>query len=78
MNIPNLTNNIGLIFDIIGVIILFKYGLPEKFNKRPRLLLEGDLSPKEQKENKIIIQWSYCGLIFLLSGFIFQLISNFL
>jgi hypothetical protein len=78
MNCPNIINNIGLGFDIIGVLILFKYGLPSRINTPPKLLLEGGLTEKENEENKKIWRWAYSGLISLILGFIFQLISNFI
>ena len=33
MTNSNLLNIIGLVFDLIGVIMLFKYGLPENIDK---------------------------------------------
>ena len=78
MNYSTIINSIGLLVDIIGVIILFKYGLPSKINTPPKLLLECGLKKKEIKENRNIKKYAYFGLIFLLLGFVLQLISNFL
>lgn len=77
MNSSNIINSIGLGFDIIGVLILFKYGLPSKIHTPPKLLLESGLTAEEIKENKKIWCWAYSGLFSLILGFIFQLISNF-
>ncbi len=40
----SIVNTIGLIFDIIGALLLFKYGLPSKIHTPPKLLLEGDIT----------------------------------
>ena len=73
----NVVNNIGLIFDIFGAIILFMYGLPSKMHEPPKLLIEGDITDKQVKENKRIRCWANTGLILLIAGFVLQLISNF-
>lgn len=52
MSWPDIINSIGLGFDIFGVIILFKFGLPSEFHTPPKLLLEKGLSKK--KKRKII------------------------
>lgn len=65
----------GLIIDIIGVIIIFKNGLP--FD--PKILdsyveieiLESE-KPKLQKQKKC----AYFGLILLIIGFVLQLLGN--
>jgi len=77
MNYLNIINSIGLGFDIIGVLILFKYGLPSKIHTPPKFLLEQDLTVEEIEENEKIVRWAHSGLILLILGFIFQLISNF-
>jgi len=78
MDFSNIINSIGLGLDIIGVLILFKYGLPSKMHMPPKLLLENDLAKKEKQENKNIKRWAHAGLIILLIGFILQFIGNFL
>jgi len=62
----------GLILDIVGVILLFIYGLPNKsvYNS---ILLDSSLS--EQKEKSIFL-WSKIGLLFLVLGFVFQIVGT--
>ncbi len=74
----SILNSIGLIFDIVGACLLFRYGLPSKFNEPPTLLLQDGLSEKEIKANKKIQCLANVGLICLILGFIFQLVSNFI
>jgi hypothetical protein len=73
-----IVNSIGLSLDIVGVLLLFFYGLPSKFKKPPKLLLEGEITREARRKNADIKFWSHLGLIFLIIGFIFQLLSNFI
>jgi hypothetical protein len=73
----NLINSIGLIFDIIGVILLFKYGLPSEISKDGSIGLSlQDTDDNDVKKWKTYNLWSKIGLSFILIGFAFQLISN--
>ena len=72
---------IGLIFDIIGVLILFEYGLPSKLKEHGGGLLLGENIEKEKQrisENKKITKLAYSGLTLLIFGFLFQLIGTLL
>lgn len=71
-------NTIGLIFDLIGILILFKYGLPSDVDKNgfiPLILEQEDEG--EKKKWKIYNFWSKIGLGFIFVGFIFQITSNY-
>ena len=70
-------NQLGLIFDIIGVILLFMYGLPSRIIEPPKLLLEGDLSKEDSKKNRFITIMSYIGLSCLFIGFFLQFLGSF-
>ena len=69
----------GLLLDIIGVLILFKYGLPSKLKEHGGGLLLEENSKEENiriaKNNKII-KWAYFGLILLSIGFLLQFIGT--
>jgi hypothetical protein len=72
---------IGLIFDIFGVLILFKYGLPSKLKEHGGGLLFEENSDEEKQrnaDNNRIIKWAYSGLTLLIVGFLFQLIGTLL
>ncbi len=77
MGCADIINSIGLALDILGVILLFKFGLPSEFYTPPKLLLEGGLSKEEEEKNKKIKFWAHMGLTSLILGFVFQLIGNF-
>ncbi len=75
----NLVSSIGLVFDIIGVLILFKYGLPSKIQNHKGSIIREEGKEEEKarkKENKKIKQWANLGLILILIGFLLQLIGT--
>ena len=69
---------IGLVLDIVGVIILFEYGLPSKVKDPDGYLLLGDESDSNniKRKNKQVRFMAYLGLSLILLGFIFQFIST--
>ncbi len=74
----NLISSIGLILDMIGVLLLFKYGLPSKISEGEGLTID-ESEEAETKRNKINanIKWrAYIGLALILMGFVLQLIGT--
>ena len=71
----NLLSAIGLILDLIGVLLIFKFGLSDKVRK---WIFEGILvvgngdDPKDTKNKKLNV----LGLYLIVIGFILQLIGN--
>ena len=81
MDIPcsNFVNSIGLAMDIFGAILLWKYGLPETLNRDGlEVITTSQVDESEVAKAKKYDCRSQLGLIFLITGFIFQLISNFI
>ncbi len=78
VNIANTVGSLGLILDVVGVILLFVYGLPSKIHTPPKLLLESGLTEKELAENKKIEFWARTGLVLIGIGFILQIASQWL
>ncbi|MFS8159415.1 MAG: hypothetical protein ACMG6E_04220 [Candidatus Roizmanbacteria bacterium] len=79
MNISNLVNSFGLIFDIVGVILLWKFGLPESIDRNGQihLILEQTDISEDAKAKKYDF-YSKIAIAFLIAGFILQLASNFI
>ena len=71
-------NIIGLSLDIIGVIILFFFGLPPRIKKGGtiNLILE-QTDNNEDKKWKIYDFISKLGLLLIIIGFSIQLYSNY-
>jgi hypothetical protein len=70
-------NDIGLILDIIGAVLLFKFGLPASIDRegRTHIIIE-QVDDEEIKKGKFYDLWGRIGLGLLVLGFIFQLASN--
>ena len=69
----------GLVLDIAGAILLWKYGLPESISREGTITLSiGQVDEAEVAKAKTYDCWSKLGLTLLILGFIFQLISNFI
>ena len=63
-------SSIGLVLDIIGVIMLFYFGLPSKIEENATCLITSD-EPQDsiEKNNKYIRKMAYVSLAFLIVGF---------
>lgn len=71
-------NSIGLGLDIAGAILLWRYGLPESLSREGHdsIVLE-QINETEKAKAESYDRWAKIGLGLLISGFVFQLISNF-
>ena len=72
-------NSAGLFLDIVGIILLFFFGMPSRVNEGPPVLSFGeDLDSTKQREK----QWkqyqlvSRFALVLLILGFALQIVSN--
>jgi hypothetical protein len=71
---PRAINSIGLIFDIIGILILFTMDFKIIGLGGHNLYVGGPAEGEVKKEKRK----AYLGLGFIVIGFVLQLISNFL
>ena len=67
----NLINCIGVFFDIIGAVMIWRY-TPSLFEEDKN----NDIQPTDSKENQKHIHLSETGIILIIIGFIFQLAGN--
>jgi hypothetical protein len=71
-------SSVGLILDIIGVLLLFKYGLPSKVSSAPIRVLEESTMEEQQriiKNRKIRFRANF-GLSLIIFGFILQFVGT--
>ena len=74
-----LINSFGLILDIIGAYLLFKFGLPPSIDRTGvEHLVGGEIDSAEVKKGKLYDSRSAIGFKLLILGFVFQLVSNIL
>ena len=76
-------NQIGLILNILGTILIFKYGLPSRVDDDPnqvhyliRVEKNKDDSLKAKNNNKVINILSNIGIVLIIIGFILQFLST--
>lgn len=70
-------NDIGLLLDIFGAILLFKFGLPDSIDREGHChIITEQVDEEEIKKGKLYDKLGKIGLVLLILGFIFQLISN--
>jgi hypothetical protein len=62
-------NIIGLAFDLVGVLLLFRFGILPN-NLWEHLLMDSGMSEKDEKRHKI---WSKVAVILIFIGFALQL-----
>ena len=71
---PEIVNTIGLLLDVFGVIIVFKYGWPQPVPYE----IGYDDSPEDQKEKRQAewhTRYSLAGLGLIVGGFLIQIIA---
>ncbi len=78
MALSNILNVIGLSFDIVGVLMLFKYGLPPEVYRGGivPISFEDSEDKKEKAKASQYERYSYIALAFLVVGFLFQISTN--
>jgi len=79
MSTSNLVNSIGLVCDIIGAVLIWRYGLPEPISRSGavHLILE-QTDETEKAKARLYDRFALCGIVLIVGGFLFQLVSNFL
>ncbi len=79
MSTSNLANSIGLVCDIIGAVLIWRYGLPIPISRSGARYLvmqqKNETEIAKARRYDCITRW---GIILLVSGFVLQLVSSFL
>ena len=76
---PEVVNSAGLALDILGVILLFFFGLPSRVSEGPPYLSFGedpDSTKQRKKQRKRYQRVSWFALVLLILGFALQMVSN--
>lgn len=79
MTMATCINSIGLVLDIIGAILLWKYGLPPSLSREGHVaIIQEQDDEAEAEKAKWYDLLGNVGMGLLLAGFVLQLASNFL
>ena len=77
MTFSNSVNSIGLVCDIIGAVLVWKYGLPEAISRSGATYIQAEQEdPAEAAKAKQFDCKANWGMILLVAGFLLQLVSN--
>ena len=78
MPMSNLLNSIGLVLDIAGVVIIWRYGLPEPLSREGKTyLITGQVDETKKAKAERFDRLSKIGLALVLGGFLLQFVGNF-
>ena len=79
MSTSNIVNSIGLVCDIIGALLIWRYGLPEAISRVGVVYRSvTQVDPTEIDKARRYDCIARCGIALLVGGFALQLVSNFL
>jgi len=78
MTESNLINSAGLVLDIVGAMMLAKFGLPPDFNPlgESALIIE-KINQDEVNKGNLYRRLGRIGIALIVAGFALQLVSNF-
>jgi len=72
----NLLTIIGLSYDILGVILIWRFGLPEFIDRKGHIhIITEKIDEKEVEKAKTYDQVSRIGLMLLVGGFAYQILA---
>lgn len=70
-------NDFGLFLDIIGALLVFKFGLPASIDREGYThIITEQVNEAEINKARLYDRWGRFGLFLLVVGFALQLISN--
>lgn len=77
--LSKLVNSSGLCLDILGALLLFRFGLPAKIDRDGHryLIMEGE-DASEKAQANLYDRIGAVAVLLLIAGFALQLASNFL
>ncbi len=79
MSLPTCVNSIGLVADIAGALLIWRFGLLEPLSRTgAKYLVTGLLDEKEKAKAARFHVLSTVGVVLIIIGFALPLASNFL
>lgn len=79
IGLGKLLNSAGLVLDIFGAVLLFKYGLPAEISRTGAVYIIAEQNDEaELTKARTYDRLGHLGLALLIGGFVLQLASNLL
>jgi hypothetical protein len=77
MHTAKIINSLGLVCDIVGALLIWKFGLPETIDRSGAGFLQLEQIDEAQIiKGRLYDRWARIGIAVLVLGFILQLASN--
>ena len=76
--VAKIVNSVGLVFDIFGALLIWRYGLPELLDASGGDFIVDSPNEEQAAKYRTYKLWSNIGLASLFLGFVLQLASNFI
>ncbi len=74
-----LLSSIGLSLDIVGAIIIFRFGLPQNIDRSGKIYrIISDVDESEKMKARFYDRMSFFGIFLLVIGFLLQGLGNWL
>jgi hypothetical protein len=79
LSIAPLISSIGLLFDMVGAVIIFRFGIPQRIDRSGHAFIT-DPEKNEEEKNKARLydRISFCGISLLVIGFALQGVANWI
>ena len=79
MSCSNWVNSFGLALDVVGVVFIWRYGLPEPLSRKGAIFIITEQTDETEKSKAAKYDLlSKIGLCLVISGFLLQIASNFI
>ncbi len=79
MSLSNFVNSSGLFLDIVGVVLIWRYGLPEPISRTgATYIITEQIDQTEMAKAANYDLLSKLGLGLIITGFLMQIVSNFI
>ena len=73
-----LFNTVGLILDIFGVVLLFRFGLPPDVSRDGTVRLALGTDEREARKGKLYERLSWTALGLIVTGFVLQIVGTWM
>lgn len=75
--VPVITSSIGLLFGVVGALLIWRHSIPPAGIETDTILLEDSPDPEEIAQKRDLhLKWSRAGMLMLAIGFVFQFTGN--
>jgi hypothetical protein len=75
-NFPKVLASFGLFLDLLGAVIVFYFGVPEVINRSGGIIVTFGHDKNAENRAKKYERISRVGICFLITGFLIQIIAN--